>query len=206
MKTYPAIALIELNNIAAGIKVGDAMAKKAPIAIISSGTVSHGKFLVLIGGSVASVDEAYQEGLRVSGSDAIDSLMLPDVHPRVLTAIGGEVQKVSSEALGIFETPSIATTIEAADGSIKGAEVTILKLRLGDGYGGKGFTLFNGRVEDVQAALDIACKVAEKKSVAARVSIIPRLHDSVVEQVNDSLRFDSAPITYFKDGEKDVTG
>jgi len=206
MKTYPAIALIELNNIATGIKVGDAMSKKAPIAIISSGTVSHGKFLVLIGGTVASVNESYQEGLRIAGDDCIDSLMLPDVHPRVVTAIGGEFRNVQAEALGILETPSIAINIEAADKAIKGAEVEILKMRLGDGYGGKGFTLFNGKVEDVEAAIEIAQKVTGQKSVTVSISIIPRLHEAMIAQINDSLRFDTAPVTVFKDGEQDVTG
>ncbi|MFQ5584163.1 MAG: BMC domain-containing protein [Calditrichia bacterium] len=50
MKIYPAIALIEISNIAAGIKVGDAMLKKSPIALLKTGTVSRGKYLVLVGG------------------------------------------------------------------------------------------------------------------------------------------------------------
>ena len=75
-KTYPAIALIEFNNIADGITGADAMVKKAPIAMLKSGTVSQGKYLVLIGGSTASVRESFQEGLSQAKESVIDSVFL----------------------------------------------------------------------------------------------------------------------------------
>ena len=47
----PALALLELDSIAAGIEAGDAMAKRAPIEILRAGTVHPGKYLVLVGGA-----------------------------------------------------------------------------------------------------------------------------------------------------------
>jgi len=206
MKAFPAIALIELNNIADGIKVGDAMAKKAPIALIKTGTVSKGKFLVLVGGSVASVDESFREGLRVAGSTQVDSLILPDVHPRVVEALLDKKVKIESESLGVMETLSIATNIQAADAAIKGAEVEIIEMRLGDGYEGKGYTLFNGKVEDVEAAMDIATQIIASKNVSSNTSIIPQLNDGMMKQLNGNLRFRESQQTGFADGEQDVTG
>lgn len=206
MKPYPAIALIELSNIAAGIYVGDAMLKKAPVALLKSGTVSRGKYLVLVGGTVAAVDEAYHEGMRVARGDCLDSLLLPDVHQRVFTAVMGEAVAVRAESLGILETESIASNIEAADAAIKGALVDILQMRLGDGYGGKGYTLFNGALEEVQAAIDIACERLNRKEIPARVQIIANLTEGIVEQLNGSLRFREAKIVYPPGGEQDVTG
>ncbi len=206
MKTYPAIALLELNNIADGIRVGDGMIKKAPIQVLRSGTVSHGKFLILVGGTVASVDEAYQEGVCLAGSALLDSLNLPDVHPRVVEALTGHPMPVRDEAVGILETPSIATTVEASDVAIKGAQVNILTLRLGDGFGGKGYVLLNGRVEDVQAAVELACQVANRKNVTACYQIIPRIHEGMARQIEAGLRFVEAPETPLPDGEADVTG
>ena len=58
MKKYPAIAIVELASIADGIYCTDALLKKAPIAMIKSGTVSHGRYLIVIGGSTASVEES----------------------------------------------------------------------------------------------------------------------------------------------------
>lgn len=206
MKAYPAIALLELNNIADGIRVGDGMAKKAPIQVLRSGTVSHGKFLVLVGGTVASVEEAFQEGVRLAGTALLDCLNLPDVHHRVVEVLLGHPIPVSEEAVGILETPSIATTVEAADVAIKGAQVEILSLRLGDGFGGKGYVLFNGRVEDVQAAIELACALANRKNVTACTQIIPRIHEGMARQIDAGLRFAQAPETQLPDGESDVTG
>ncbi len=206
MKRYPAIALIELSNIAVGIKTGDAMVKKAPIALLRSGTISHGKYLVLIGGSVASVDESYHTGLQVAGDACLDSLILPDVHPDVFAAALGEKTPLTAESLSILETPTVSTTIAAADAAVKGAEVHILEMRLGDGYGGKGYTLFNGKVEDVQTAIDIACEIANHKNVTASVSVIPYIHEVMSENINDSLRFGQTGTIHLSDGEQDVTG
>ena len=52
----PALALVEFGSIAGGILAADAMIKKAPLNVIKTGTVQPGKYLVLIGGSVADVE------------------------------------------------------------------------------------------------------------------------------------------------------
>ena len=48
------------------------MLKKAPITVIKSGTVHNGKYLVLIGGSVASVEESYTKGLAIDPDKSIE--------------------------------------------------------------------------------------------------------------------------------------
>ena len=48
----PALGLLEVESIAAGIEVGDAMAKRSPIEVIRAGTVHPGKFLILVGGGL----------------------------------------------------------------------------------------------------------------------------------------------------------
>ncbi|MFQ5583465.1 MAG: BMC domain-containing protein [Calditrichia bacterium] len=206
MKTYPAIALIELNNLATGIKAGDAMAKKSPIAILKTGTVSKGKFLILIAGTVAAVDEAYTTGIAVAGSDRIDSMILPDAHPRVVEALLEKKTLLKAEALGIIETEAIATNIQAADAAIKGARVDIIEMRMGDGYDGKGYTLFNGKVEDVESAIDIATLIIAQKNVTANSTIIPSLNEGMAKQINANLRFNKSLQTQLRDGEKDVAG
>jgi microcompartment protein CcmL/EutN len=206
MKAYPSIALIEINNIATGIKVGDAMAKKSPIAILKTGTVSKGKFLILVAGSVAAVDEAFTAGIVVAGGNKIDSMILPDVHPRVVEALLERKTKLEAESLGVLETHSIASNIQAADAAIKGAKVEIIEMRLGDGYDGKGYTLFNGKVEDVESAIDIASQVIAQKNVVANTSIIPFLEEGMAQQINANLRFSKSLQTQLSSGEKDVTG
>jgi microcompartment protein CcmL/EutN len=192
MKKYPAIALIEFSSIATGVIAGDAMVKKAPISTLKTGTVSRGKYLVLIGGSTASVEESFKEGLNVGASSVVDKVFLPDVHPQVLDAMLGDRKKVIYESFGIIETTSIAATIEAADAGIKGAVVDIIEIRMGDAIGGKAFVMMNGKVEDVEAAVQIGMNAITNKALWRNKMIIPSLHREMAKQIDKSTRFAAA--------------
>ena len=115
----PALALIEFNSIAVGIQAGDAMVKKAPIASIKAGTVQPGKYLVLITGQVAEVEESLQAGVEWGLETVIDTVFLPQVHPAVVKAIGGDRLEGIGPALGVIETSDVAATIQAADAGVK---------------------------------------------------------------------------------------
>jgi len=192
MKKYPAIALIEFSSIAIGIIAGDAMVKKAPISMLKTGTVSRGKYLVLIGGSTASVEESFKEGLSTGAGAIVDKVFLPDIHPQVLDAMLGERKKVSIESFGIIETTSIAATIEAADAGIKGAMVDIIEIRMGDAIGGKAFVMLNGKVEDVEAAVEIGMNAISNQALWRNKIIIPSLDREMAKQIEISTRFSQA--------------
>ena len=192
MKTYPAIALIEFSNISTGIAAGDAMIKKAPIAMLKAGTVSRGNYLVLIGGSVASVEESFKEGLAVGAEVVIDKVLLPDVHRQVLDAVAGTKRKVQLEALGVIETASVAATIEASDAAIKGATINIVEIRLADSLGGKGFVIVNGKVEDVEAAVETGINAISNKALWRNSTIIPAIHTEMAREIDGATRFSVA--------------
>jgi microcompartment protein CcmL/EutN len=188
MTSRPAIALLEFSSVAAGIVAGDAMVKRAPIATLHLGTVQPGHYLVLVSGEVADVEEAVAAGTEASGDVMIDIVVLPDVHPTVVTAVQGERLAGPVEALGIIETDSVAATIEAADGGVKGAMVDILELHLADGLGGKGYVLFGGRVADVEAAVAVGSgRVDEARLV--RIEVISQLHPEVRSNLEQHPRF-----------------
>ncbi len=200
-KTYPAIALLELNNVPVGLTTADAMVKKSPIAMLKSGTVSQGKYLILVGGSTAAVDEAFQEGMVRGGSSVVDSLLLPDVDPQVHRAILGHRQPCDRDALGVLETHTVAAIIEAADAGVKGAEVRLVELRLADGFGGKGYALFTGKLEEVEAALDIATQRIQERRVITAQQIIPQLHPELAREIESGMRFSQAERRELPDGE-----
>ncbi len=151
----PALALVELDSIAAGIATGDAMAKRAPIDILRAGTVHPGKYLVLVGGTVGDVEEALAAGREVGAASILDVVFLPNAHPELIAAIGGTCREAAGEALGVIETATVAAIIEAADAGLKGARVRLVELRLADDLGGKGYLLFDGPVSEVEAAVEI---------------------------------------------------
>jgi microcompartment protein CcmL/EutN len=185
----PALALLEFSSIAAGIQAADAMVKRAPIAVIKSGTVQPGKYLVLIGGAVADVEESLKAGREVGGAAAVDFVYLPQVHPDVVAAIGGGRTPEAVDALGVVETSTVAAAIHAADAGVKGAEVRLVEVRLADGLGGKGIVLFSGRVADVEAAVEIGVGALERPELLVRQVVIPQLHPQMWENVADATRF-----------------
>jgi microcompartment protein CcmL/EutN len=185
--TYPALALLEFSSIAAGIEAGDAMIKRAPVERIRSGTIQPGRYLVLVTGDVAPVEEAVAAGREVGHSSLCDEVYLPNVHPAVVEALAGGREAGPGGALGIVETHTVAAAILAADAGLKGAEVTLWQLRLGDGLGGKGLVLFTGMVSDVETAVAIAADGAQAQLL--RQVVIAQLDEEMGQNVSMSGRF-----------------
>jgi microcompartment protein CcmL/EutN len=184
----PALGLLECESIAVGIEVGDAMAKRAPIEVLRAGTVHPGKYLVLVGGEVADVEEALDAGRQIGGLSVRDATFLPHVHPEVVDGVRGLRTAATAEALGIIETATVAAVIRAADAGLKGAHVRLLELRLADDLGGKGYLLFGGDVTDVEAAVEIGvAAVGEARGMHSRV--IAQLHHEMAAELADDARF-----------------
>ena len=55
--TPHAIGLVELNSIAKGFEVCDAMAKTAEVTVLTAKSICPGKYIVMIGGDVAAVGD-----------------------------------------------------------------------------------------------------------------------------------------------------
>lgn len=185
----PALALIEFESIALGYIAADAMIKRAPIALMKAGTVQPGKFLVLIGGLTADVEEALDAGRDIGGPAEVDFVYLPHVHKDVVRAISGERVPEGDDSLGVIETATVAAAIHAADAGVKGAHVRLVEVRLADGLGGKGIVLYSGLLTDVEAAVEIGVEVLERPSLLVRQVVIPQLHAGIWENLGTATRF-----------------
>lgn len=190
----PALALVEFSSIATGILAADAMVKRAPIDTIKTGTVQPGKYLVLIGGMVADVEESVAAGREVGATAVVDYILLPQVHPEVVEAVGGGRVPEVTDSLGVIETTTVAASIHAADAGIKGAVVHLVEVRLADGLGGKGIVLFSGLVADVEAAVEIGVGALERPELLVRQVVIPQLHAEMWDNVSEATRFRSRVI------------
>lgn len=184
----PALALLEFSSIAAGVLAADAMVKKAPLDIVRAGTVQPGRFLVLVGGPVAEVEEAQRAGLDAAPEVLTDHIFLPGVHPDVVRALAGGRSIQPDDALGVIETANVPAAIHAADKGVKGALVNLMEVRLADGLGGKGIVLFTGVVADVEAALDLAEAALQPAQMVRRV-LISQLHNEIAQIIQTSTRF-----------------
>jgi len=185
----PALALVEFASIAVGIEAADAMVKRAPIKVIRAGTVQPGRYLVLVGGQVADVEESLAAGREVGKQSELDFVYLPQVHRDLVQAIAGQRLPDATDSLGIVETATSAAAILAADAGVKGAEVQLVEVRLADGLGGKGIVLFSGTVANVETAVSIAVGVLGTPELLVRQVVIPQLHEEMWDNVSDATRF-----------------
>ena len=184
----PAIGLLEFSSIARGVYCGDAMVKRAPVDAIYAGTVHPGKYVVLVGGMTADVEEAMDAGRQSGGGDIVAELVLPDVHPAVVTALRGVRVPAAAEAIGIVETRTIAAAVGAADAAMKAAGVELLELALADDIGGKGYATVGGAVSDVEVAVEAGLSAVSPSDVVTSV-VIPQAHDEMVANLDDHPRF-----------------
>lgn len=182
----PALALLEYASIAAGIEVGDAMVKRSPLGVIHAGTVHPGRYLLLVGGEVADIEEALDAADRV-GVEPTDRMFLPDPHRQLVEALGGGVSDGDGEALGVIETDSVAAVIRAADAGLKEANVTLRQVFMADGLGGKGYLLFSGSLTEIEAATAAGADRAGTGLVAERV--IAQIHAEMDENLAGNGQF-----------------
>lgn len=171
----PAIALVELSSIARALRVGDAMVKRAPVTVVRAETTSPGKFLILIAGDEASVEESWKVGREAAGEALVDELFLAAIHVDAYRAVMGASAAAGPEdSLGAFETKTVASAILASDAALKCAPVALVEIRLGDGIGGKGVFSIAGALDDVMAALDAAERAIEARRALIAREIVPR--------------------------------
>ncbi len=128
MKKASALAVIDYEDIPAGVYAVDAILKKAPIAFVRAGTVTRGRYLVLFGGSTASTAESLGEALATTRAAVIDHAFLPDIHPLLYDAVFG-TRRRSSGALLILETDTASSIVRAVEAAMKGTPVDLVEVR-----------------------------------------------------------------------------
>lgn len=189
MTKLPAIALIELSSIAAGAYAADRMVKRSPIELLHAGTIQPGKYLILIGGGTAEVEESYREGMQTAEAAVLDEVFLPQVHRQVVEALEGARTFANYESMVVLETSTIAAVVRATDAAAKGAMIEVAELRMGSGLGGRGLAFLTGARTDVEAAADIATQSLAGRNVTLYHSIISNVHEQFAERLGESSRF-----------------
>ncbi len=168
-----AIGVLELNSIARGFEAADEMVKTAAVTLLAAKPVCPGKFAIVAAGEVAAVSAALAAGRVKAGPYQIDELVLANVHPSVLPALHGVGPGRPPEALGIIETFSVASAVEAADAGVKAAAVELIELRVALGLGGKSFAVYTGSVADVAAAVEAGSAPVREKGYLVETAVIP---------------------------------
>lgn len=181
--TTEVLSAIEFNSIAVGIKALDEMVKAAPIHILRSVTMSPGKFIIVFCGDVASVEFSFKKGLETGGEHVIDKLYLPFVHADVVAAMTSTIEPDMWDALGILETNTIVSCIEAADIAVKTSAVKLIEIRLTSGYGGKSYVKMLGSLDEVTTGMQASVDFVTGKQVYCIHTIIAQPHEEIKDVV-----------------------
>ncbi len=168
------IGILELSSIASGFSVQDAVIKAADVELLVARTICPGKYMVVIGGQVGSINAAVEAGVNTSAGFLVDHLILPNIDPAIFPAVSGCVALPEdyNNALGVIETFSAASIIRAADASVKAAGVTLFRVHLSMAVGGKGFLLIAGDVGSVKAAVDAGIEVIKDDGMLVNKVVI----------------------------------
>jgi microcompartment protein CcmL/EutN len=177
------IGLIELSSIAAGFHVCDAMLKSADVDLVLSRSICSGKYIVLVRGDVAAVEASVEAGSRAGDFSVIDSFVIPNLHEAVFPAITGVNKTETLEALGIIESFSVASLIQAADTAVKTAKVELVEIRLAMALGGKAFVSLTGSVAAVRSAVDAGAAIIAEKGLLTNKVVIPHPRPELLNEM-----------------------
>lgn len=168
------IGILELSSIAAGYQVQDAMLKAAEVELLVARTLCPGKYIIIVGGKVAAVKAALSSGEQMGNGFQVDRLLLPSVDPRVFPALTGcvELPETRRKALGVIETFSAATIVQAADAAVKAANVTLFRVHIAMAVGGKGFLLICGDIGAVKASVAAGASSVQQEGLLVNQVVI----------------------------------
>jgi microcompartment protein CcmL/EutN len=173
-----ALALFDLADTASGMWITDQALKKAPVQLIMCRPCEPGKFLLGFTGDVASVETAHSHVLSFGESTCLDHVLLQQGHAKLWSALDesldlGEDPDVGTGSMLTVECFTVAGTLRALDRGLKTAPCRILRLHLADDYGGKGFFVLSGALEDLQAIEEASQSAAAPRLVSSRLIAHP---------------------------------
>jgi microcompartment protein CcmL/EutN len=180
MDRSPAVAVIELASLARAVVVLDQIVKRSPVRIHTAARVSPGKFLILVQGGVAEVEEGFEAGLTAAEGVLVAKLLLPQAHVALLDALEQSYPDVAIDSLGLFETYTASAALESADAALKATGVDIVGLHLCTGIGGKGYWAVSGQLHAVEAAIETAHRTIEQAATVTG-EVIARPHPEAID-------------------------
>ncbi len=182
IKMSAAIGIVETSSIAKGFEVADAVLKRANVEIVVNRTICPGKYMVLIGGDVDAVNASIEAGVEIGAHTVVDHFIIPNIHRDVFPALSGVSHLPELNALGVIESFSVASIIEAADAAVKAADIQLLNIHVAMAIGGKGFVTFTGDVATVKAAVDAGTEICIKKGLLVESVVIPSPRKEIISE------------------------
>ncbi|MBI9108085.1 MAG: BMC domain-containing protein [Spirochaetales bacterium] len=179
---FEVLGIIELDSIADGYIALDAVIKAAPVSVFKAEILNPGKFIIFLTGEVASVEFSMDAGIEAAGESVLDHVLLKNLSSQVVPVInvnqsdaGFEKAETAAnlDALGIIETYTLASAIDAADRSAKAASIRVRSIVSGNETGGKGVTTISGKIGDIEYAMESVVDYLTARNQLYRKVVIP---------------------------------
>jgi microcompartment protein CcmL/EutN len=168
------LGILELSSIATGYAAQDALLKTAPVEIIIARSICSGKFLIAVSGTLSAITAAVEAGATAANGSLIEHQIIGNLHPQVFPALGLSVSlDPMPGALGVVETFSAASAVQAADAIAKNAEVLLFRIQLAMALGGKGLVLFGGNIGEADAGMKAGVAALAELGMLAGSALIP---------------------------------
>jgi microcompartment protein CcmL/EutN len=186
-----ALALLEFDSVATGMLAVDRMLKKSPVALLRCGTVHPGRYLALVGGTVAATEEAHAEGTALGRETAtlVDEVLLPDPHPALNLGLVGDRREPAGDSLAVLEVSSSPAILRVVEAILKRVPVQLSKLRLADDLGGRALAVLDGELTDIQEAVEIANANIGSGGKVLGASIMARMDETLRKVIGESTEF-----------------
>ena len=175
------IGLLELKSIPVGIETADAVLKAANVELLTATPTCPGKYVIIICGAVGAV----KSGRQTAGIYLVGHHTINNVHASVPEAIVGTSEVGHIASIGVIETMTALTAVEAGDYAAKAANVRLMEIRIARGLGGKGFVILTGEVSAVRSAVKAAMNQLEETGDITSSSVIASPHPGLIDKLTN---------------------
>ena len=171
------IGLLELKSIPVGIETADAVLKAANVELLTATPTCPGKYVIIIC--------AMESGRQTAGIYLVGHHTINNVHASVPEAIVGTLEVGHIASIGVIETMTALTAVEAGDYAAKAANVRLMEIRIARGLGGKGFVILTGEVSAVRSAVKAAMNQLEETGDITSSSVIASPHPGLIDKLTN---------------------
>ncbi|MDW7670042.1 MAG: BMC domain-containing protein, partial [Bacillota bacterium] len=157
--------------------------KSGDVELILSTPVCPGKHIVMVSGRVESVKSSIKTGEIVGGIFIVQTHLLTNIDETIIPAISGTADISEIKSLGIIETISALTSIQAGDIAVKASKVKLIEIRIARGLGGKGFMIITGEISSVKSAIDSCLNELKDSGSITSYSVISSPHKDIINSI-----------------------
>ena len=185
MNSANTIGIVELASIYKGFEVQDLILKHTRVEKILARTICSGKYLIIVRGDLADVEECLEMAKKTGDFAIISALYIPHIEDKVFSAISGcttlDIQQV--DAMVLLETFSVAAVIKAVDLAVKEADIDVPRIHVAMAVGGKGFAVLTGDAEALKSAIEPALDFLKDDGSLAGYTLITNPHPDVLQDL-----------------------